>query len=50
MPVMHRGLGITTGINLDALVDVAAWISAELGRAPASRVARAVLAKRAQAA
>ena len=34
--------------ELDALVDVAAWISAELGRDPASRVARAVLAKRAQ--
>ena len=45
-----NGLGITTGIDLDALVDVAAWISAELEREPASRVARAVLAKRAKAA
>jgi len=45
-----KGMGIDTGIDFDALVDTAAWISAELGRAPASRVARAVLAKRAQAA
>ncbi len=46
--VLHllHGLGAQTGIDLDALVDVAAWISAELGRAPASRVARAMLAKR----
>ena len=42
------GLGIATGIDLDALINVAAWISAELGRDPASRVARAVLAKRVQ--
>ncbi|MDO9599204.1 MAG: hydroxymethylglutaryl-CoA lyase [Azoarcus sp.] len=44
------GMGIETGIDLECLVDTAAWISAELGRAPASRVARAVLAKRAMAA
>ncbi|WP_068636310.1 hydroxymethylglutaryl-CoA lyase [Thauera butanivorans] len=44
-----NGLGIDTGIDLDALVDVAAWISAQLEREPASRVARAVLAKRAKA-
>ncbi len=44
------GLGLDTGIDLDALINVAAWISAELGRDPASRVARAVLAKRAQTA
>jgi hydroxymethylglutaryl-CoA lyase len=41
------GLGIASGIDLDGLVDTAAWISAALGREPASRVARAVLAKRA---
>ncbi|MDY0073912.1 MAG: hydroxymethylglutaryl-CoA lyase [Thauera sp.] len=41
-----HGMGIDTGIDLDALVDTAAWISAELGREPASRVARALLAKR----
>jgi hydroxymethylglutaryl-CoA lyase len=44
------GMGIDTGVSLDALVDIAAWISAALGREPASRVARAVLAKRAKAA
>ena len=42
-----HGLGADTGIDLDKLVDCAAWISAELGRQPASRVARALLAKRA---
>ncbi len=41
-----HGLGADTGIDLDALVDVAAWISLQLGREPASRVARALLAKR----
>jgi len=43
---MLHGLGITTGIDLDALVDAGAFVSDVLGRAPASRVARAVLAKR----
>jgi hydroxymethylglutaryl-CoA lyase len=41
-----HGLGADTGIDLDAVVDVAAWISLQLGREPASRVARALLAKR----
>ena len=41
-----HGLGAETGIDLDALVDVAGWISSQLGREPASRVARALLAKR----
>jgi hydroxymethylglutaryl-CoA lyase len=41
-----HGLGAHTGIDLDALVDTAAWISSQLGRPPASRVARALLAKR----
>ena len=44
---MLHGMGIDTGIELDALVDTAAWISEQLGRAPQSRVARALLAKRA---
>ena len=43
---MLNGLGIETGVNLDALVDAAAFISDQLGRPPVSRVARAVLAKR----
>lgn len=42
-----KGLGIDSGIDLDALVDTGAWISRELGREPASRVARALLARRA---
>ncbi|WP_428416777.1 hydroxymethylglutaryl-CoA lyase [Methylibium sp.] len=42
-----HGLGIETGIDLDALVDTAAHISGVLGRKPVSRVANAVLAKRA---
>jgi len=41
-----HGLGAHTGIDLDALVDTAGWISAKLGRAPVSSVARALLARR----
>jgi hydroxymethylglutaryl-CoA lyase len=41
-----HGLGADTGIQLDQLVDVGAWISAQLGRPTGSRVARAMLAKR----
>ncbi|UXH77832.1 hydroxymethylglutaryl-CoA lyase [Roseateles amylovorans] len=43
---MLNGLGIETGIDLDRLVDAGAFIADVLGRPPASRVARAVLAKR----
>ncbi len=43
---MLDGLGIQTGVSLDALVDAAAFISDALGRAPASRVARAMMARR----
>ena len=42
-----NGLGIETGIDLDALVDAGAYIARELGREPGSKVARAILAKRA---
>jgi hydroxymethylglutaryl-CoA lyase len=42
-----NGLGIHTGVNLDALASAGAWISAELGRPPVSRVGRALLAKKA---
>jgi hydroxymethylglutaryl-CoA lyase len=42
-----HGLGIETGIDLDRLVDAGAAISAVLGRKPNSRVATAVLNKRA---
>ena len=41
-----HGIGADTGIDLDRLVDCAAWISDQLGRSPASRVGRALLAKR----
>jgi hydroxymethylglutaryl-CoA lyase len=41
------GLGIQTGVNLDSLARAGAWISAELGRPPVSRVGRALLAKKA---
>jgi hydroxymethylglutaryl-CoA lyase len=43
---MLHGMGIETGVDLDALVDAGAWISGVLGRPPVSRVARALLAKR----
>ncbi|WP_280152899.1 hydroxymethylglutaryl-CoA lyase [Piscinibacter sp. XHJ-5] len=44
---MLHGLGIETGIDLDRLVDAGAYISEVLGRAPVSRAAKALLAKRA---
>ena len=43
---MLHGMGIETGLDLDALVDAGATISTVLGRAPVSRVGRALLAKR----
>jgi len=43
---LFDGLGVQTGVNLDALVDCAGWISSVLGRAPNSNVSRALLAKR----
>ena len=46
---MLHGMGIHTGLDLDKLVDAGAAISQVLGRAPVSRVARALLAKRASA-
>jgi hydroxymethylglutaryl-CoA lyase len=42
-----QGLGIDTGIDLDALVDAGVFISSALGRKPNSRVATALLNKRA---
>lgn len=41
-----RERGVDTGIDLDALIDCAAWISEQLGRQVGSRVGRAMLAKR----
>jgi hydroxymethylglutaryl-CoA lyase len=42
-----QGMGIDTGIDLDQLIDAGVFISEALGRAPNSRVSRAVLNKRA---
>ena len=42
-----HGMGINTGIDLDKLVDAGAFISEFLGRKPNSRVATAILNKRA---
>ncbi len=44
---MLHGMGIETGIDLDALVDAGAYISDFLGRKPNSRAATALLNKRA---
>jgi hydroxymethylglutaryl-CoA lyase len=46
---MLDGLGIHTGVDIDRLVDAGAFISEQLGRAPVSRVGRALLAKRGKA-
>jgi hydroxymethylglutaryl-CoA lyase len=43
---MLDGLGIQTGIDLNALVDAGAFISGVLGRPPVSRAGKAILAKR----
>ena len=44
---MLHGMGIATGIDLDRLIDAGQLISEHLGRKPNSRVATAVLNKRA---
>ncbi len=41
-----QGLGIDCGVDLGMLVDTAAWVSGQLGRVPASKVAQAVIAQR----
>ena len=43
---MLRGMGIDTGVDLDALVDAGGFISDLLGRAPVSRAGKALLIKR----
>lgn len=47
---MLQGMGIETGVDLDKLVDAGEFISQALGRPTQSRVAKALLAKRASAA
>jgi hydroxymethylglutaryl-CoA lyase len=43
---MLHGMGIATGLDLDALVDTGGWISDQLGRPPVSRAGKALLSKR----
>jgi hydroxymethylglutaryl-CoA lyase len=43
---MLNGLGVATGVDLDALVDAGEFISDRLGRPPVSRVGRALLTKK----
>ena len=40
---MLDGIGVTTGVDMDALLRASAFISKALGRSPASKVARAIL-------
>jgi hydroxymethylglutaryl-CoA lyase len=47
---MLDGLGLETGIDLEAIVDAGAFISSALGRAPISRAGKAMLSKRGKAA
>ncbi|AQZ97564.1 hydroxymethylglutaryl-CoA lyase [Comamonas kerstersii] len=47
---MLHGMGIDTGLDLDKLIDAGVFISDTLGRPTQSRVAKAILAKRASAA
>jgi isopropylmalate/homocitrate/citramalate synthase len=47
---MLHGLGITTGIDLDKLVETGIWISSVLKRDPGSKAGKAIAAKRAGAA
>jgi isopropylmalate/homocitrate/citramalate synthase len=42
---MLDGLGIRSGVSLEKLAAVGRFISAQLGRAPASKVAQALAAK-----
>jgi hydroxymethylglutaryl-CoA lyase len=41
-----QGLGIDTGVDLDALAAAGEYVCQALGRAPESRAARALLARR----
>jgi len=44
---MLHGMGIETGIDFDAVVDIGQWMSAQLQRAGGSRAGNAIAAKRA---
>lgn len=43
---MLHGLGIDTGIDLDAMVDTSLWMAEHIGHPPASAVVRALAAQR----
>ena len=43
---MLHGLGMDTGVDLEKLVEIGAWICGVLGREPSSKAARAIIAKR----
>jgi hydroxymethylglutaryl-CoA lyase len=43
---MLNGLGVRTGVDLDRLVDIGAWICGILKKTPSSKAARALVAKR----
>jgi hydroxymethylglutaryl-CoA lyase len=43
---MLNGLGIETGVDLDAVVEAGQFISKFLGRSPVSRAGNAIAAKR----
>jgi len=43
---MLDGLGVRTGVDLEKLVEIGAWICGMLGREPSSKAARAIIAKR----
>jgi hydroxymethylglutaryl-CoA lyase len=42
---MLHGMGVETGVDLDKLLDAGVFVSDALGRMPASRTARALLAR-----
>lgn len=43
---MLHGMGISTGIDLEAMVDIGQWIAGELGKKPDSRAGNALMARR----
>lgn len=44
---LMRGQGLSTGVNLDAVVEIGQWISERIGRPTSSRAGRALALKRA---
>lgn len=41
-----ESLGMTTGVDLDAVTDIGAWITNEIGKENSSSVGKAILGKR----